>query len=751
MVPLVGYADRLSARGGETLRFHVANATGRPIETPRIVRVISADPNPAGGGIRLEPIHADVRAIASCGPQPTVRGSYGKAPLPVAARALSAFTVMATIKPTRIAAKSRPVMTSFAPARASGIGLAVSGTGSAEITIATARGPVTVETGVPMPDGDWARIWASYDPATATVEIGQQALRRGRPASEPVVVRRRVDGAAIAPGPHMLIAAAEAGIDGATFNGRIERPSLLSRALPADETDAAATAPPGSDVVACWDFGREIGGNRIVDIGPHGCHGELVGMPTRAVTGARWSGREMSWRHAPEEYAAIHFHDDDIVDFGWPATHEWAVPMDLRSGSYALLAKAGEHEENIPFFIVPRAGSPRARIAVLMSTFTYVVYQNNARIDWVDPAWREAWHGLTRTWGGYPNNPGDHPEYGWSTYNYHSDRTGICFASWQRPMLNVRIGYLTYAHPHLRGSGLRHYPADHHLLSWLEAKGYDFDVITDWELHTEGHALLRHYPVLLTGSHPEYHTTEMLDALERYRDGGGRLGYLGGNGFYWKIALSRDHPGLIEIRRAEGGIRAWASDVGEYYNQLDGGYGGLWRRNGRPPQNLVGVGFTAQGGFVGSHYRVLGEARGDPRVAWIFNGIGEETIGGFGLSGHGAAGFELDRTDKRLGTPQHAIVLARSEGHEPETPWVLVPEELLTHTQTTAGQPARELIHADMTFFETAGGTGAVFSTGSITFCGALPVNRYDNNISRLLGNVLDRFLDPSPFGVGVK
>ena len=79
---------------------------------------------------------------------------------------------------------------------------------------------------------------------------------------------------------------------------------------------------------------------------------------------------------------------------------------------------------------------------------------------------------------------------------------------------------------------------------------------------------------------------------------------------------------------------------------------------------------------------------------------------------------------------------------------MLVPEEYLTHTATVAGRPPAELIRADMTFFETANGTGAVFSTGSITFCGSLPSNCYDNNISRLLANVLDRFLDPLPFEV---
>jgi N,N-dimethylformamidase len=175
-------------------------------------------------------------------------------------------------------------------------------------------------------------------------------------------------------------------------------------------------------------------------------------------------------------------------------------------------------------------------------------------------------------------------------------------------------------------------------------------------------------------------------------------------------------------------------------NTFDGEYGGLWRRNARPPQKLVGVGFTAQGNFVGSHYRIKADAHAS-RAGWMLEGITSETIGGAGLSGHGAAGFELDRVDKRLGTPAHAVVLAASEGHKPDAPWVLVPEEHLTHIVTWAGEPAASLIRADITFFETPR-NGAVFSTGSITFCGSLPHNNFDNECSRLLQNVLTRFMD---------
>jgi N,N-dimethylformamidase len=123
------------------------------------------------------------------------------------------------------------------------------------------------------------------------------------------------------------------------------------------------------------------------------------------------------------------------------------------------------------------------------------------------------------------------------------------------------------------------------ILDWFDVIGKDFDVITDEDLYEEGYDLLKSYKVVLAGTHPQYHTVNTLDALQSYVDAGGHFLYLGGDGFYWRIAASPVFPGLLEIRRGEGGVRPWASMPGEYYNNLDGGsYGGLWRRNDRPPQ-----------------------------------------------------------------------------------------------------------------------------------------------------------------------
>ena len=164
----------------------------------------------------------------------------------------------------------------------------------------------------------------------------------------------------------------------------------------------------------------------------------------------------------------------------------------------------------------------------------------------------------------------------------------------------------------------------------------------------------------------------------------------------------------------------------------------MWRRNGRPPQHLAGVGFSSQGRFFGSYYRRTPESY-DERYAWIFEGITDDLIGDFGFSGGGAAGFELDRYDRYLGSPQNAVVIASSENHNDT--FVLVPEEQLTHITNWPGVPNEELIRADMVYFDTPSG-GAVFSTGSITFCGSLPHNNFDNNVSRLMKNIFDRFLD---------
>ena len=264
-------------------------------------------------------------------------------------------------------------------------------------------------------------------------------------------------------------------------------------------------------------------------------------------------------------------------------------------------------------------------------------------------------------------------------------------------------------------------------------------MVTDEDLHHEGVAALEGYRVVITGTHPEYYSTPMRDALEQWLTRNGRLMYMGGNGFYWRIAYHPEDPGIIEVRRAEDGTRAWISQPGEYYHQFSGEYGGLWRRLGKPPNQLVGIGFAAQGFDGGTYYRVQPGAL-DPRVAFIVEGVDEGEIwGNYGNQGGGAAGEEVDRWDEALGSPRHALILATSENHKPGM--LRVKEEF--HMMEPLGDDPQ--VRADMVFFEVPGG-GAVFSTGSISYAGALAHNGYANGIAQLTRNVLQRFLDARPF-----
>jgi N,N-dimethylformamidase len=584
--------------------------------------------------------------------------------------------------------------------------------------IVWAGGSVTVETGTALRARQWHRVWVSADPATGIVVVGQVGLAGGVSATGVA----EASGLGLPSGGAVLIGAEDAGAPRLHFTGKIEDAAILG--------GFAEGAPAGLPVLAQWDFAREIGGLGVTDVGPQGCHGSVVNLPCRGMVGAGWSGREVSWRHAPEDYAAIHFHADDLNDCGWETDFTFVAPEGLRSGCYMLHLVCAGGEDWLPFYVLPPREGPFAPIVYLASTFTYIAYANHARGN-ADAAFRTR----VAEWGAYPFNADDFPLYGRSTYNLHRDGSGISLSSRLRPMLTMRPGYLTFNDA--KGSGLRHFVADSHLLAWLEDKGLAYDVVTDEDLDDEGVGSLAPYRVVLTGSHPEYHTPRMLDALEAYTGNGGRLCYLGGNGFYWRIARDPALPHTIEVRRAEGGIRAWAAEPGEYFHQLDGALGGMWRRSRRPPQKLVGVGFSGQGLFEGTHYRRL-PASYDPAFGWMFEGIAEDVIGDYGLSGGGAAGFEFDRADVALGTPEGAVILARSEN--PPAHVAVVPEEMLSHISTVNGEQPEALKRAEIVYFRTESG-GEVFSVGSITFLGSLWRNGFEGPVSRLLENVVRRFM----------
>src|SRR5690606_3077542 len=160
-------------------------------------------------------------------------------------------------------------------------------------------------------------------------------------------------------------------------------------------------------------------------------------------------------------------------------------------------------------------------------------------------------------------------------------------------------------------------------------------------------------------------------------------------------------PGVVEVRRTEDGARYWAEEPGEYFLHFTGEYAGLWRRIGEAPQTLVGIGTVATGFDASSYYRRRKESF-DPRVAFMFEGIGDdELIGDFGSLLGGAAGLELDAVDAHLGTPPHTLVVASSEEHSPGM--MLSPDATDFHHTMMDGAQNPD-VRADLVFFETPKG-----------------------------------------------
>ena len=524
------------------------------------------------------------------------------------------------------------------------------------------------------------------------------------------------------------------------YDGKLDRPSLFRRALANEELEqlrqgASPLKVGRQDLVAAWDFSKERHTSRIRDLGPNKLHATAVNLPARAVTGHNWSGRESDFRRSPGEYGAIHFHSDDLEDAAWRTDFTLTVPQNLRSGIYAARLRGADREDHIPFFVRPGEGARRAPAALLVPTLTYLAYANE-RMDY-----SRSLAALMATSRPLNRDPRDlylvdHPELSASLYDHHRDGSGFFYASRLRPITNLRPKYRKW-----RRGGPRHLASDLYLVDWLETKGFACDLITDEDLHARGLELLRDYRVLLTGTHPEYTTGAMLSALEQYLDQGGRLMYLGGNGFYWVTSVS---AGKTPCHGGPAGTcRITDLGIGSRRGppQYHRGDGRAVATPGQGPQQVGGGGPFLHGlehGVAGLCTRT--SASGDPRAAFIFEGVGErETIGAFGLAMGGAAGDELDRLDFELGTPPQALLLASSTGHNHHYQQVIedIPQ---LKSERVYGGSTHPPIRADMVYFETARG-GAVFSVGSMSWCGSLSHNDYDNNVSRITENVLREFL----------
>ena len=717
---LTGYCEPWSLRAGEPIRLLASSSEPGPTELS-LVRIHCGDPTRSGPGFREEEVGSDLPVTVDLDHQPLRPGSSASVDLD-GLTLTGRLAVELWLQPTRpgdesvIACVTGP---SFVFELMLVDGVPRARVGGADLALRTR----------PLRNRRWYRVRVEVDLAERRVRgvvTTPEGHSPGRDLIEPDIgwVRSPID--ALPSALERLVLAGE--IDpnadvGASpvgrFDGRLARPRLV-----VDDTELA------------WDLAKEIDSPLMVEVGGSGPNGLLHQLPTRGVTGPGWDGSHQRWTDDPSHWDAVHFHTDDLYDAGWSPTAELVLPKSLPSGIYAFRLASprpdgGTEVDRIPFFVRPAAGAATNDVALLLSSATYLAYANHRML--FDGADFIASRNRLRPEHEYVRL---HPEVGLSMYERHRDGSGVMFSSRRRPVLNLRPG----------ADGWNFTPDTDlnafldHLLTDPDTGRSGHDVITDEDVHHDGLAALAPYRVIVTSTHPEYWSTAMLDALAAWQRNGGRLLYLGGNGFYWRVAFSDRWPGAMELRRAEDGVRNWETGPGESYHAWGGEYGGMWRRQGRAPNELVGIGFAAQGFDKAVHYDV-DPASYEGRTAWMWEGVEivDGRLGTSGLGG-GAAGQEIDRYDPHLGSPAHAVVLASATDFGPDM--VRTKEEFGGSVVYSRPDPK---VRADIVFYETPGG-GAVFSVGSISWFGALARNDYDNDVARLTANVINRFADPTPF-----
>lgn len=728
---LAGYADKLSVTAGSEIAFMVSSKT--PTFRAELVRLIHGDIRPAGPGFKAASI-----ATSFDGEYPGIEqairpGSYARIPHRETLGIGGSFTIQMWIMPTR---PRDGVQTLCSKNDGNGRRFALR---LEHGCVVLNLDNEVVRTGRPLQSGIWYSVAACVSPSSGSVRI-VVAQHTGIVLDKPEDVTAQVTASSNPILGDLLFAAehlpAGPGAElGNFYNGKIDRPRSYDHVLSDTELTALMTGDSdgvGQSPTGVWDFSLDISSSRVSDVSGNGGHGVVVNRPTRGVTGRNWDGSQTDWRNAQNQYGAIHFHDDDLSDAKWSPSFVWTVPEDIGSGVYAVrLSHGDESEDYIPFVVVPRRGESQAEIALVLPTFSYLAYGNEQMAQDGTLA------GLVEN---YPRLPEDQyivDNRLLSLYDKHSDGSSVCYASWLRPIVNMRPKYTQ--HWLDSGAGSPHlFPADLHLVDWLVTMGYQFDVLTDLELHQDGADRLSPYRVVLTGTHAEYSSGAMLDAYGGYLNDGGRLMYLSGNGFFWVTELDPDTQTGVEIRRRSSPVWTWPVPPGEAHLSSTGELAGLWSWRGRSAQHWLGVGTNGEGDGPGRPFRRTAGSC-DPRVAFIFDGIErDELIGDFPslVNSWGAAGYEFDYSDPLWGAPEQALLVATADDFG---------DQFETTTNTMMGGPNQHpKVRSDQVFLEYPKG-GAVFAFSSISWCACLSYNNYDNNVSRMTQNILDGFMSEKP------
>lgn len=393
------------------------------------------------------------------------------------------------------------------------------------------------------------------------------------------------------PGDHPLRIGAmgNQGITTHFADADIAMPVIYSRALNESEIQKrfeqrGLTPAKGKDVIGCWPLDEELG-ERVHDVSGNRRHGQIVNHATWMIGGPSFSANvERFGDYDPhQDFSRGHglrLASDDLYDCNWEVTHRFRIPRDAKSGIYVgrlrFRQNDDEHLQHVTFIVRKPKRRRKAPILVLCATNTWRAY-GGTPFGKTSSAIKQVFGT-----GGTDNSVGDPPAYDF--YRAHAAGQGTYQVGLRMPW-PAAGPYVLYGGPTNYSHLMR---ADRFAHIWLEKSGYEFDVITDRDLHRDPEQLLG-YDVFLINGHSEYWSIPMYRGLEKYLARGGTAVVLSGNSLFWRVSYN-DAGTILECRKVDApGNQLPPDHRGECWHSHDGLRGGLANECGFPGWKLVGL------------------------------------------------------------------------------------------------------------------------------------------------------------------
>jgi hypothetical protein len=739
-----GYADCKSLHAGETLRFRISSdrpyrfsvcRLGQDVEGRSDDEVLHAfAPSPA----RVQPIH----------PGSYVHVDKGLS----AALPLRGLGIECWVKPWRIEARQSLMGQYDFPAHC-GWGLFIEEGGALALYLGDGQ---SFRADAQQAHGRlaarrWQHVVANWDGREAALWIDGVEVGRWNATTD------------VRPGPAPLRLGAS-GVDGLAagfLDADLIMPVLYGRALTPDEIRARHSlrglrAASGRPVLACWPL-REERGSIVADSSGHQRTGRVVNHATWMIVGPAFEPAKVElYEAASSPYDPLHdptrghglrLASDDLYDCRWEATHEYRLPETARPGLHVGRVRfeldGRETDYDITFIVKNPAHAAPAPILVLCAVNSWIAYANTPFAKNVadDPVWPRRSTGLENC----------HPEApSYSSYTCHRAGQPCYQVGLRMPWPNASPNALYDP----EGSGFSQWARlERHLHVWLEREGYDFDIVSDIDLHRDP-AMLARYRTVFVNGHSEYWSLPAAEGLDDYLCRGGNAIVLSGNTMYLRVSYDEDFT-VMEQRKVNGPehdesappIGPPAGAFGEQYHSQDWARGGRLKESGRPAADIIGLESAGWGFADGEDFGVYHVSQPGH---FLFNGpqpLGLDRGQTFGHAPGGglprAIGHEWDLSVATLARMTHSVPEGATLPVPPSGMEVIaqgirrVPGRLDTYLDCFSNvTESLDGLSAEMIYWKRPRG-GRVFHAGAV---GAAWVVGSDPNFGKLLHNVLHHF-----------